>query len=112
MNIVLRTLLFVGSAIILLFVICKLKKSGLEITDSIFWLVLALLLIIVALFPGLVFWASGLLGFQSPSNFVFLIVVGVLLVRLFSQDCKIALLKRKLITMAQTEALEHESDSH
>lgn len=67
------------------------------------WLVAAL--IVAAAFPGLIYWASGLFGFQSPSNFVFLCGVGILLVRLFSQDCKISALQRKLIRFAQNEAL-------
>ena len=48
-------------------------------------------------------------GFDSSSNFVFFCDILVLLARLFTQDLKVAMLKRKLTTLTQTEALkEHE----
>ena len=105
MNIALRVSLIVCSALVLYFVMRKVRTADLEITDSIFWLLLSLLLIIAAIFPGIAYWASGLLGFDSPANFVFLCGIVVLLIRTFTQDRKIATLKRKLTTMAQTEAL-------
>lgn len=111
MTLGIRLLLLIGSLWILYFVCRKLRKSGLGVEDSIFWLTLAALLIVAAAFPGLIYWASDLLGFQSPSNFVFLCGVGILLVRLFSQDCKISALQRKLIRFAQNEALG-EADGH
>ena len=104
--IALRVSLIVCSALVLYFVMRKVRKADLEITDSIFWLLLSLLLIIAAIFPGIAYWASGLLGFDSPANFVFLCGIVVLLIRTFTQDRKIATLKRKLTTMAQTEALK------
>ena len=104
MNITLRIFLLLVAVFTLLFVVRKLRKSALEIIDSIFWVFLAVLLIVVAAFPQLVFWVTGVFGFDSSSNFVL-----VLLARLFTQDLKVATLKRKLTTLTQTEALkEHE----
>lgn len=106
MNITLRIFLLVVAFLTLSFVIRKLKKSALEIIDSIFWVFLAVLLIVVAAFPQLVFWVTGIFGFDSSSNFVFFCGILVLLARLFTQDLKVATLKRKLTTLVQTEALE------
>ena len=106
MNITLRIFLLVVAFLTLAFVIRKLKKSALEIIDSIFWVFLAVLLIVVAAFPQLVFWVTGVFGFDSSSNFVFFCGILVLLARLFTQDLKVATLKRKLTTLVQTEALE------
>ena len=108
-NITLRIFLRLVAVVTLLFGVRKLRKSALEIIDSIFWVFLAVLLIVVAAFPQLVFWVTGVFGFDSSSNFVFFCGILVLLARLFTQDLKVATLKRKLTTLTQTEALkEHE----
>ena len=104
-NITLRIFLLLVAVFTLLFVVRKLRKSALEIIDSIFWVFLAVLLIVVAA-PQLVFWVTGIFGFDSSSNFVFFCGILVLLARLFTQDLKVATLKRKLTTLTQTDALK------
>lgn len=105
MNLTLRIFLLFVAVCMLAFVIHKLRKSALEIIDSIFWVFLSTLLILVAIFPELVFWATSLFGFDSSSNFVFFCGILVLLARTFTQNLKIAELKKKLTKMAQTVAL-------
>lgn len=106
-NITLRIFLLLVAVFTLLFVVRKLRKSALEIIDSIFWVFLAVLLIVVAAFPQLVFWVTGIFGFDSSSNFVFFCGILVLLARTFTQNLKIAELKKKLTKMAQTVALDN-----
>lgn len=108
MNVPLRISFIVCSLAILFFVMRRIRKSSLEITDSVFWLLLAAALIVVAVFPQLAYWVSDLLGFESPSNFIFACGIIVLLVRTFTQDQKICTLKRKLVELTQSEALRNE----
>ena len=110
MNLTLRVFLIIVAVCMLAFVMRKLHKSALEISDSIFWVFLAALLILVAVFPGLVYWAAGLFGFDAPSNFVFFCGILVLLSRTFTQDLKVATLKKKLTRLTQTEALKEHRD--
>lgn len=105
MSIALRVSLIVGSLLILFFVMRRIRKSGLEIVDSIFWLLISAALIIIAVFPQIAYWASDLLGFDAPVNFVFCCGIVVLLVRTFTQDQKICQLKKKLTTLVQDEAM-------
>lgn len=105
MSIALRVSLIVGSLLILFFVMRRIRKSGLEIADSIFWLLISAALIVIAVFPQIAYWASDLLGFDAPVNFVFCCGIVVLLVRTFTQDQKICQLKKKLTTLTQSEAL-------
>lgn len=86
----------------------KIKKAQFETRDTFFWLGLSVLLIIAAVFPRAVYFISGLLGFASASNFVFLVVIAILLWRLFRLQENVALLKRKLTTVAQEIALKDE----
>ena len=105
MNFQLRVSLFICSLLILFFVMRRIRKSGLEIVDSIFWLLISAALIVIAVFPQIAYWASDLLGFDAPVNFVFCCGIVVLLVRTFTQDQKICQLKKKLTTLTQSEAL-------
>ena len=102
MNGPLRIALIVCAALILLFVLRRIRKSSLEITDSIFWLFIVAILLVLAVFPQIAYWASDVLGFDAPVNFIF--CCGIL-VRTFTQDQKICELKKKLVRMAQSEAL-------
>lgn len=110
MSIALRVSLIVGSLLILFFVMRRIRKSGLEIADSIFWLLISAALIVIAIFPQIAYWASDLLGFDAPVNFVFCCGIVVLLVRTFTQDQKICLLKKKLTTLVQDEAMRREEE--
>ena len=108
MSIALRVSLIVGSLLILFFVMRRIRKSGLEIADSIFWLLISAALIVIAIFPQIAYWASDLLGFDAPVNFVFCCSIVVLLVRTFTQDQMICQLKKKLTTLVQDEAMRGE----
>ena len=105
MNIPLRVSLLICSLIVLFFVMRRIRKAGLEISDSIFWLGLSFVLIVIAVFPQVAYWASEILGFDAPVNFVFFCGIIVLLIRTFTQDQKICQLKKKLTTLVQSEAL-------
>ena len=105
-NLFLRVSLLVVSFVLLFFVLRRIRKSGLEIVDSVFWICISVLLIITAVFPQIAYWASGLLGFDAPVNFIFCCGILVLLVRTFKQDQKICTLKKKLTTLTQNEALK------
>ena len=105
-NLLLRVSLLIVSFVLLFFVLRRIRKSGLEIVDSVFWICISALLIITTAFPQIAYWASGLLGFDAPVNFIFCCGILVLLVRTFKQDQKICTLKKKLTTLTQNEALK------
>ncbi len=102
----LRITLFVVSFLLFSFVLRRIRKSGLEISESLFWMALSILLLVVSLIPEAVYFASAFFGFDSPSNFVFMCGIGVLLLRSFSQDLRICQLKKKLASLVQYEALK------
>lgn len=106
MTINLRIFLVFGAALLLVMVTRKIKKSQFETQDTFFWLGLSILLIIAAVFPGIVYAISDLLGFQSASNFVFLVVIAILLWRLFRLQESLSVLRRKLTVLAQEVALK------
>lgn len=51
MSISLRVLLIVSAAVVLLFVVRKLKKSQMQVLDSLFWLLFSLSFVMLGIFP-------------------------------------------------------------
>lgn len=105
----LRILLVLGSAIAVYFITNKVRKHKILMEDAIFWIVFSVVLLLVALFPGVAIWFAGTLGFMSPSNFVFLVIVGLLLVKTFSASAEISLLKNRINELAQEIALQEKA---
>ena len=65
-------LLVAGAVVMAVYVVAKICHRQLATSDAVFWFLFSFFLIIMALFPGLVFALSSSLGFESPANFVFL----------------------------------------
>lgn len=105
MNLTLRIFLVVSAIAVLYFVIRKIKKSKFEAGDSIFWLLFIVLLVLLGLFPQISYSLSRIFGFESPSNFIFLCVIAILLIRVFSLTAKVSLLRTKLDSLVQEVAI-------
>lgn len=101
----LRIVLIVCAACSLFFIVRRLKKNQLDVMDTIFWLFLSLSFVVLAVFPELTVWLAHLLGFQAASNFVFVYVIAVLVMRDFSNTVKIAALRKKINGLIQEIAL-------
>jgi hypothetical protein len=106
----LRMLLLVGAFVALYIIARKVRHSKIQMEDSIYWLVLAAVLVVNAIFPGIAMWFSSVLGFISASNFVFLVVIALLLIKEFNNSADISLLKHKVDELAQEDALAHCQD--
>lgn len=110
MSLALRILLIAGSILAFLFVLRKIRKCQLEISDSIFWFLFGAALIVIALFPQIITYPATWIGFDSPANFLFLLIIFVVLVKQFYMTLQIGSLKAKLKTMVQMEALEAKAE--
>lgn len=105
MTISYRILLAVAALVILLAMLRKIRKSEMRISDSLFWLFFVVSLIVLAVFPEIAFFFSGLLGIESPANLVFLYVIALLLIREFASTVELSRLRGKMTVLAQEEAL-------
>lgn len=101
----LRILCIAGALVTFWVITGNIRRKKVQIEDSIFWVVLSCALLVVAVFPQIATFVSRLLGFQSPSNFVFVVVIAILLVRLFSLSTEVSSLRHRLNELAQEEAL-------
>lgn len=103
----LRALLVVGALLALWIVCSRVKKSKILMEDAIFWTVLAFVLVLLAVFPQIAICVSQALGFMSASNFVYLVVMVLLLWKVFTNSSEISRLKAKVNELAQELALAH-----
>lgn len=111
MTLTLRVLLITVSVLSTAGVIGRIRKAKMQIEDAVFWVLFSFLLILLAIVPRILYYFTGLLGMQSPANLLFLVVIALLLLKVFSMSIKISLLEEKLKTLAQNEALK-ETETH
>ena len=105
MTLVLRILLLIGALFAMGIVINSVRKSKIRISDSVYWVVSAGILVLFALIPQLAYFFSGLFGFMSPANCVLLLVIIMILIRLFHQSCAISKLTYKVEQLSSELAL-------
>ena len=109
MSLVLRLILIGVSLLTLIFVLVKIRKSHFTISDTLFWLFFCLDLLVIGIFPQIPAFFAGLLGFQAPSNLVFVGIIFLLLVKMFLMSVKLSRLEDKLSRLVSRQALdEHE----
>ena len=110
MTAILRIGLILISIMSFFIIVRKIRKSKIRIEDGLFWVVFAIILIAFAVFPGIIYLISDLVGAKSPANIVYLIIIGMLLVKLFSMSIQMSLLENKVVNLAQEMALKEKED--
>jgi hypothetical protein len=101
----LRLFCLLGAAVTAYGVANSVRKMKIKIEDSIFWILLTAFLLLVAIFPQVAYFLSDLLGFQSMSNFLFVVTIGILLLKEFSNTMQISQLRHKVNELSQEAAL-------
>ena len=82
----------------------KIRQSRMQIESAIFWIVLALVLVVYSVFPKVADACAGLLGIYATTNFLFAIFV--LILKVFFMSIHISQLESKIKELVQVMALE------
>ena len=101
----LQILLVSGSLLTMVFILWRIRALKVQIRDAIFWIVTSFCLLLLSIFPQIAIRASFLLGFESPFNFVLLVVIFIIMIKLFSTSVRLSRLDARLQTLAQRLAL-------
>lgn len=110
MSMMLRICLIAASALTTAAIMHKIRRSKVQIEDSIFWVMFSGVLILFSVFPQVAYLLSDLVGTQAPSNFIFMLVIFLLLVKVFSMTVRISQLEAKLRELVQVMAIEQLED--
>lgn len=105
MSLGLRILLIVGAVGTMVYFIFQIRRSRMQIGYAVSWTLFSVLLVVMSLFPELFTGLSGLLGFQSPANMVYLAIIFVLLLKQFSMTMKLSRIDEQITGLTQTIAL-------
>lgn len=97
----LRIALLIICAAALVYVISKIKSAKLNISDSVFWIIVAGVLLLLALFPGIADFFASLIGIRTPLNFILVVIIGILLLKVFLMSAHISHQNEKINTLAQ-----------
>ncbi|MFV0556978.1 MAG: DUF2304 family protein [Lactovum sp.] len=114
MSLLTRIFLILGTTLTIFYIMNRYRKSNIKVSHIIFWILFALTLFVMSVFPGLLIILSDLFGFSSPINLVFLLVIFVLLGKIFLLSLEIGELGRKLdefiVRNAEKELEKEEND--
>ena len=105
---IIRVCLVLGSLITATYILRRVRLAKVQIEDTIFWLLFSGILLILAIFPGIAYWAAYLLGFQSPINFVYIVIIFLLLAKQFFMSIRLSQLDSKVRILTQRVALNEE----
>ena len=98
-------LMILGAVILLLIIFVLLKKGKMTVKYSLLWLGLAVVLVIFAICPYVVYVLRDLLDVEMPVNLVFMLMFCFVLVVLISLSIAVSQLAEKCKRLAQTNAL-------
>lgn len=110
MTIALRSVLIIASILMLIYMIRKVRKSKVQIEKTVFWIVFGIFIIIISIFPQIIYWVAKLLGIQSPANLVWITVIFVLLVKQFMTTLEVSQLETKVKELVEEIALKDKED--
>ncbi len=105
----LRVLLVVASIFTVIWILWQIRKFKVKMEDAIFWTFFAFILLILAIFPEISFWLSRLLGFISPANLIYLVVIFLLVEKIFTLSIVVSQLEEKISILSSELAIRSHS---
>ena len=109
MSSTLRIVLAAASIITVIWILRKIRSFKVKMEDAIFWTFFAAVLLLMAIFPEISFTLSRALGFISPSNLVFLVIIFLLIEKLFTISIIVSQLEDKVEVLSAELALRSHS---
>lgn len=104
---ILRTILLIVSVLAAIWMFRRIRKCKIKQEDATFWVVFAILLAVLGIFPQVSYFMAELLGIYSPVNFIFLSIIFLLIEKLLSVSIQVSLLESKVEVMAAELAIRN-----
>lgn len=105
MSVYLRITLIVASVLTCAYIARKLRKSQIQVIDTVFWIGMSIVFIMLSLFPDIAEYGAVLFGFMAPVNFIFLMVIFLLLLRCFLLTIRLSRLEDKFQNLVEELAI-------
>lgn len=105
--------MIVATILLLLLIIVSLKKNTISIKSSIAWLLLPIVFLIISIFPDPLTAFSKWLGFETFSNFIFVVIIALLIIICFFLTISINHQQTKITKLIQeVSILKKEQHDH
>lgn len=101
----LRMILLFAAVLTAFWILSKIRKLKVKMEDAIFWVVFALVLLILGVFPELTYWLTRKIGVMSPANLIFLVIIFLLLEKVFTLSIIVSQLEDKITVLSAETAL-------
>ena len=108
MTITLRIALILVSLGTFAMIMRKIRQSRMQIESAIFWIVLALVLVVYSVFPKVADACASLLGIYATTNFLFLFAIFVLILKVFFMSIHISQLESKIKELRELRRMADE----
>lgn len=103
---VFRVVLIVVSIMTMIFMMRRIRQSKIQIEAALFWVFVATVLVVFALCPPAADACARILGIYSTPNFLFLLTIFLLMIKVFSLTLQVSQLESKQKELVQKMALE------
>lgn len=105
-SVVFRLVLIICSLLTVVFIIRKIRQSKVQINYAIFWILFSGCLLIFSLFPEISISLARILGIYSSTNFIFLVILFAVIIKLFFNTIEISNLEYKIKELSQKIAID------
>ncbi len=118
MTITLRVLLMIAAVFSAMWILHKIRKHKMQMEHAIYWMIFALILLILGLFPEIAYHCANLLGIQSPANLIFLVIIFLLLMKVSTLSVVVSQMEEKIAVLSAEVAIrthaaeEQKEESH
>ena len=101
------TQIFVALIVVvfLMYVVSKLRKEQIEFKYALVWLVSGFIILLLAVFPGILTWLASSLGIGLPLNLVFFLGIIINLIISFALTVTYSKLKNMIYRVTQMNAI-------
>ena len=108
----LRTILLIAAAVSACWILYQIRRLKIKLDHAIYWIVFAVLLAVLGIFPEVTYWLTRKLGMLSPANLIFLVIIFLLLVKVFSLSMLTSQLEDKITVLSAEVALRSLDAEH
>ncbi len=103
--------MIVISVIVFLAILHYIRKSKLTTQMAVIWILWSMGLVIISIFPDIIYNLVKLLGIATPMNGLFMIMIFIVYCLVFFLYLKVSILETKLMALAQDQAIHNKEKS-
>ena len=106
MTMVFRVILVAVSLFTMVFMMRRIRQARVQIEAALFWVAMAMILVVFSVFPAVADTCAHLLGIYSTPNFLFLFMIFLLMVNVFGMTLQLSQMESRQKELVQRIALD------